>query len=97
MRILPELESYRDRLMDRASSWAEVSRDDLTRDLKRCLEQVSLLENGVERLRERLDARTDEDSAREMHSRRLSVQEQMRDLTAAYAEALRRHLDGLAG
>ena len=90
MRILAELESYRDRLMERAAAWPETSEAELVRDLSQCDAQVALLEKGVETLRARLhDAPPGESEALE---RRLSVQSQMRDLTAAYAEVLRRHL-----
>jgi len=94
VRILTELESYRDRLMERAAGWPETPDTELARDLAQCDAQVALLDKGVETLRARLlDAPP---GASEALERRLAVQDQMRDLTAAYAEVLRRHLAGRA-
>ena len=90
MRILTELESYRDRLMERAAAWPDTPEAELVRDLSQCEAQVALLEKGVETLRSRLhDAPAGESETLE---HRLAVQDQMRELTAAYAEVLRRHL-----
>ena len=91
MRILPELESYRDRLTARASAWSETPDIDLDRDLAQCGAQVGLLDKAVTDLRSRLESSSGPDAERISH--RLAIQEQTRDLTAAYAEALRRTLD----
>ena len=92
MRIHPELESYRDRLMERAAAWPETSEAELARDLAQCEAQVALLEKGVEALRARAAGAAPGDAEALAH--RISVQDQMRELTAAYAEVLRRHLAG---
>jgi hypothetical protein len=92
VRIHAELESYRDRLMERAAAWPETSEADLVRDLSQCDAQVALLEKGIETLRARADAAPPGEA--EALARRLSIQDQMRELTAAYAEVLRRHLSG---
>lgn len=84
--------------MSRAAAWPETSDADLAQDLAHCLDQVQLLEKGIERLRARLADSSGDGPERgatnasdETLTHRLSIQEQMRDLTAAYAEALRRH------
>ena len=148
MRLFPELEAYRDRLVERAATWPDTPERDLLADLKRCRDQVALLERGIAELNSRLpeaarsrlrrgseqdgdsslggpaelepesrvapatdpltrvpdDSRSDspggaEDSAASLPAdeverllRRIAVQSQMRDLTAAYAEVLRRHM-----
>ena len=55
MRILPELEAYRDRLIERAAGWPETPDDELLRDLNQCLEQMSLLEKGIAALKRQLE------------------------------------------
>ena len=55
MRILPELEAYRDRLIERATGWPEAPDDELLRDLNQCLEQMSLLEKGIAALKRQLE------------------------------------------
>jgi hypothetical protein len=55
---------------------------------------VALLEKGIETLRARAEASPPGEA--EALARRLSIQDQMRELTAAYAEVLRRHLSGRA-
>ena len=92
MKILPELEVYRDRLMTRAATWVETSEADLLQELDRCLAQVALLEKAVSGLRRELDEVSPEAAGR--IERRLSIQDQTRELTAAYAVVLRRHLEG---
>jgi hypothetical protein len=91
VRIHAELESYRDRLMERAAAWPETPETNLARELAQCEAQVALLERGVEALRARV-AEAPAGPQAEALERRLSIQDQMRELTAAYAEVLRRHL-----
>lgn len=90
MRIHAELESYRDRLMERAAAWPETPEAELARDLAQCEAQVALLEKGIESLRARGAGAPPGEA--EGLARRISIQDQMRELTAAYAEVLRRHL-----
>jgi len=93
LRILTELEAYRDRLMDRAAAFPQTSESELARDLAQCEAQVALLEKGVEALRIRLAENPPQDAdGTEALQHRLAIQDQMRELTAAYAEVLRRHL-----
>lgn len=94
LKLLPELEAYRDRLVERCSAWAETPPADLLRDLTRCRDQAALLEKGIAELGARLGPASGAAAAKILH--RLAVQEQMRDLTTAYAEVLKRHLDRLA-
>ena len=107
MRLHPELEAYRDRLMERAAAWPGTAEADLVRDLQQCEAQIALLEKGVEALRTRLKDAPDSEAgaatsetmapeAAEAIAHRASIQDQMRELTAAYAEVLRRHLEGRA-
>lgn len=92
MRLHAELEAYRDRLMERTAAWPETSEPDLTRDLQQCEAQMALLDKGVESLRARQkDVPPDQADAL---AHRLSIQEQMRELTGAYAHVLRNHLAG---
>jgi hypothetical protein len=88
VRLHPELEAYRDRLMERAAAWPDTPEADLVRDLQQCEAQIALLEKGVEALRGRLKEAPGEETL----AHRASIQDQMRELTAAYAEVLRRHL-----
>ena len=76
--------------MERAAAWPETPEADLTRDLLQCEAQVALLEKAVETLRERLGAAPPAEA--DVLARRIAIQDQMRELTAAYAEVLRRHL-----
>ena len=94
MNLHPELEAYRDRLVERCAAWPDAAQDELWRDLEQCRDQTALLEKGIADLKRRLADASREESERLIH--RISVQEQMRDLTAAYAEVLKRHLDKLA-
>ncbi len=91
MRILPELETYRDHLAAKASAWAETPEPELLRDLSQSRQQTELLEKAVAEMRRRLadGAGADEEKLKS----RLAIQDQMRELTAAYAEALRIILD----
>ena len=93
MRLHPELETYRDRLVERAGAWPDTPEVDLRRDLAQCEAQTALLEKGIDALRARLESGPATES--EVLAHRVSVQEQMRDLTAAYAEVLRRHVEKL--
>jgi hypothetical protein len=91
VKILPQLEAYRDRLAAKAEAWRDTPEAELRRDLDQSLQQASLLDRSVGDLRARAtEARGEEAAAIET---RLAVQEQMRDLTAAYAEALRMVLE----
>ena len=90
MKLHLELEAYRDRLMERAAAWPETPEADLVRDLQQCVAQIALLEKGVAALR----ARVAEAPGDEALAHRASIQDQMREMTAAYAEVLRRHLEG---
>jgi hypothetical protein len=94
LKLYAELEAYRDRLMERAAAWPETPETDLTRDLLQCEAQAALLEKAVEALRERLVVAPPADA--DALARRIAIQDQMRELTAAYAEVLRRHLAGRA-
>jgi len=96
LKVLPELIAYRDRLMTKAADWPDQPVEDLIAALGRCREQMRLLESALADLRAhpaKVGEPAGEDPRRE---HRISVQEQTRQLTAAYAEALRRHLDGRA-
>ena len=77
--------------MAKAASWPDTAEGDLRRELRQCLDQVELLEKAVAGLRRTLDEAPPNP---ERVTRRVGIQEQMRELTAAYAEALRRHLEG---
>ena len=93
MRILPELEAYRDRLVERCAAWPETAAEMLLSDLHRTLEQADLLDKGIRVLRDQIDADPSANAERLRH--RMAVQEQMRDLTRAYAEVLKRHIEGI--
>ena len=54
MKLHPELEAYRDRLMERAAAWPDTPETDLRRDLAQCEAQAALLEKGIEALRARM-------------------------------------------
>jgi hypothetical protein len=94
LRILPELEAYRDRLMTKAAAWPDLSTEDLRAELEQCLSQTALLDRSVDELRTRASDRSANDDAEASTAHRLAVQEQLRDINAAYVEALRRYLEG---
>jgi len=104
LKILPELEAYRDRLMTKAAAWPDQAIADLRRELDQCVQQVALLGKAVSDLRERAaewpghaagaGSAAAPDAPAERIAHRVAVQEQTRDITSAYAEALRRHIEG---
>jgi hypothetical protein len=121
LRILPELEAYRDRLLTKAALWPDQSSEELGLELERCRDQLALLTKAVADLKARVAGiapasgvpgtpeavgrpggapaapvaapESDASMGPDRLAHRLEVQEQTRDLTAAYAEALRRHLE----
>lgn len=93
MTILPELEAYRARLLERCEAVRDSAPEDVAVELALSRERVRLIEKGIAALGERLGAAPAGDAERISH--RISVQEQMRDLTAAYAEVLERHISGV--
>ena len=90
MKILPELESYRDRLVAKAAGWVQMRGEELQRDLDQSREQVGLLEKSVADLKRRLAVATPMEVER--LTRRLSVQRQLLELTSAYAQVLGTHM-----
>ena len=87
-----ELEAYRDRLMTRAAGWPDRAPEDLAGELERNREQIGLLERSCLDLKARLDRPPESVAEREAVSRKHALQDRMREITAAYAEALSRHL-----
>jgi hypothetical protein len=94
VRLHPELEAYRDRLMDRCASWPEMEPHELLEDLQRSLRQVDLLEKALVDLRSRIEKAGGDNLQRLLH--RASVQEQTRDLVKAYVEVLKQHLSTIS-
>ena len=90
MKILPELESYRDRLVSKAAAWVEMEGSELQRDLDQSREQVGLLEKSVADLERKLAVATPMETDR--LTKRLSVPHQLLELTAAYAQVLGTHM-----
>jgi len=80
--------------MTKAADWPDRPVEDLVAELGQCREQARLLADSLLDLRSRGEGEGADDAAR--RERRITLQEQTRSITEAYAEALRRHLEGRA-